>query len=241
MGRILLVEDELKVADAVSAGLRAEGYDVVQERTGEGGFFRASTETFDIILLDLGLPDRDGLEILSALRGNGMKEPVLIMTARDAVEDRVAGLDAGADDYMIKPFSFAELLARVRALIRRGAPAPGRLRAGDLVLDLLARTAQRAGRPLDLTVREFQVLECLMRHQGHVVTRENLRREIWQEAGHLVSADNVIDVHVGRLRKKIDADQRISLIHTVRAVGFMLSERPREENVARTTRTTSLD
>ena len=152
--RVLVVEDEQKVANALREGLEGERYDVVVERTGEGAFFRVNTESFDVILLDLNLPGRDGLEILQALRQRGMKTPVLVLTARDSLNDRVAGLDAGADDYLIKPFAFAELLARIRALVRRGrVTETPRLLVGDLEMDLVTRKVTRGGQPVELTVR----------------------------------------------------------------------------------------
>jgi DNA-binding response OmpR family regulator len=223
--RILVVEDEQKVADALREGLEDERYDVVVERSGEGAFFRVNTETFDVVLLDLTLPGRDGLEILRALRQRRMETPVLVLTARDSLEDRVTGLDAGADDYLVKPFAFAELLARIRALVRRGrvADAP-RLTVGDLEMDLVTRKVLRGGRPVELTVREFELLEFLMRYQGQVVSRETLARDVWKETARTTPLDNVIDVHIARLRRKVDLDHAIKLIHTVRGVGFMLRE-----------------
>jgi two-component system, OmpR family, copper resistance phosphate regulon response regulator CusR len=223
--RILVVEDEQKVADALREGLEDERYDVVVERTGEGAFFRVNTETFDVVLLDLTLPGRDGLEILRALRQRHMETPVLVLTARDSLEDRVTGLDAGADDYLVKPFAFAELLARIRALVRRGrvADAP-RLGVGDLEMDLVTRKVLRGGKPVDLTVREFELLEFLMRYQGQVVSRETLARDVWKETARTTPLDNVIDVHIARLRRKVDLEQAVKLIHTVRGVGFMLRE-----------------
>jgi DNA-binding response OmpR family regulator len=223
--RILVVEDEQKVADALREGLEDERYEVVVERTGEGAFFRVNTETFDVVLLDLTLPGRDGLEILRAIRQRRMETPVLVLTARDSLEDRVTGLDAGADDYLVKPFAFAELLARVRALVRRGrvADAP-RLAVGDLEMDLVTRKVLRGGRPVDLTVREFELLEFLMRYQGQVVSRETLARDVWKETSRTTPLDNVIDVHIARLRRKVDLEHMGKLIHTVRGVGFMLRE-----------------
>jgi two-component system, OmpR family, copper resistance phosphate regulon response regulator CusR len=223
--RVLVVEDEQKVANALREGLEGERYEVVVERTGESAFFRLNTEDFDAILLDLTLPGRDGLQILKAVRERGMKTPVLVLTARDSVQDRVAGLDSGADDYLIKPFAFAELLARIRALVRRGraAEAP-KLGAGDLDVDLITRKVTRAGRVLELTVREFELLEYLLRHQGQVVSRETLARDVWKETARSTPLDNVIDVHIARLRRKVDADFPAKLIHTVRGVGFMLRE-----------------
>jgi DNA-binding response OmpR family regulator len=223
--RILVVEDESKVADALREGLEDERYDVVVERTGEGAFFRVNTETYDVVLLDLTLPGRDGLEILRALRQRRMETPVLVLTARDTLEDRVNGLDAGADDYLVKPFAFAELLARIRALVRRGrvADAP-KLAVGDLEMDLVTRKVLRAAKPVDLTVREFELLEFLMRYQGQVVSRETLARDVWKETARTTPLDNVIDVHIARLRRKVDLEHTMKLIHTVRGVGFMLRE-----------------
>ena len=223
--RILVVEDEKKVANALLEGLKGERYDVVVERTGEGAFFRITTEPFDAVLLDLTLPGRDGIEILLAMRERGVKTPVLVLTARDTLEDRVIGLDAGADDYLIKPFAFAELLARVRALVRRGRVAESpRLSIGDLEVHLITREVTRGGRPVELTVREFELLAYLLRHQGQVVSREGLARDVWKETARSTPLDNVIDVHVARLRRKVDADPGLRLIHTVRGMGFMLRE-----------------
>ena len=223
--RVLVVEDEQKVADALREGLLDEEYDVTVERTGEGAFFRVNTETFDVILLDLGLPGRDGIEILSALRRRGLRTPVLVLTARDTVQDRVRGLDTGADDYLVKPFAFAELLARLRALVRRGrAVESPRLTVGDLDIDLISRKVTRGGKLVELTVREFELLEYLMRHHGQVVSRETLARDVWKETARTTPLDNVIDVHIARLRRKVDLDQGLKLIHTVRGVGFMVRE-----------------
>jgi two-component system, OmpR family, copper resistance phosphate regulon response regulator CusR len=223
--RVLVVEDEQKVANALREGLEGERYEVVVERTGEAAFFRLNTEGFDAILLDLTLPGRDGLQILKAVRERGLKTPVLVLTARDTVQDRVAGLDSGADDYLVKPFAFAELLARIRALVRRGRAAESpRLGAGDLDMDLITRKVTRSARPVELTVREFELLEYLLRHHGQVVSRETLARDVWKETARSTPLDNVIDVHIARLRRKVDADYAVKLIHTVRGVGFMLRE-----------------
>ena len=223
--RVLVVEDELKVANALREGLEGEEFQVVVETTGEGAYFRVTTETFDVVLLDLGLPGRNGLEILSAVRQRGLKTPVLVLTARDTVQDRVIGLDAGADDYLVKPFAFAELVARIRALVRRGrsAEAP-KLAVGDLTMDLVTRKVARGSRNVDLTVREFELLEYLLRLQAQVVSREALARDVWKETARSTPLDNVIDVHIARLRRKVDTEQDTKLIHTVRGVGFMLSE-----------------
>jgi len=223
--RVLVVEDELKVANALLEGLEGERYEVVVERTGEDAFFRMTTEAFDLILLDLGLPGRDGLQILTTLRNKGIKTPVLVLTARDTLQDRVAGLDSGADDYLVKPFAFAELLARIRALMRRGRAAESpRLAVGDLTMDLITRKVTRGGQPVDLTVREFELLEYLMRYEGQVVSRETLARDVWKETARTTPLDNVIDVHIARLRRKVDLDRPLKLIHTVRGVGFLLRE-----------------
>ncbi|OFW08419.1 MAG: DNA-binding response regulator [Acidobacteria bacterium RIFCSPLOWO2_02_FULL_67_36] len=223
--RILIIEDDPKVAGAVKAGLTAEGYEVVLSRTGEDGFFRVTTEPYDLIVLDLGLPGRGGLEILAGLRGRGLGLPVLVLTARDGIEDRVLGLDTGADDYLVKPFAFAELLARVRALLRRGRPEDAlRVRLADLEVDPITRTARRGDLPIDLTAREFELLDYLLRHQGQIVSREMLARDVWKEPSRGTPIDNVIDVHIARLRKKVDQGADARLIHTIRGVGFLMSE-----------------
>ncbi len=223
--RVLVVEDERKLVEVLAAALRGEHYDVVAAASGEDGFFRANAETFDLVVLDLMLPGRSGLEILQALRQRHLQTPVLILTARDGVEDRVLGLDLGADDYLVKPFAFPEFLARVRALLRRGRPSDVlRLKAADLELDLVSRHAVRGDRFLDLTVREFELLEYLLRHQGHLVSREMLARDVWKEPRRATPLDNVIDVQIARLRKKVDFEGGARLIHTVRGVGFVLRE-----------------
>ena len=223
--RVLVVEDERKLAQVVATALEGEHYDVVVAPTGEDGFFRANAEAFDLVVLDLMLPGRSGLEILQALRQRRIQTPVLVLTARDGVDDRVLGLDLGADDYLVKPFALPELLARIRALLRRGRPSEAlRLKAADLELDVVTRRATRADRPLELTVREFELLEYLLRHQGHLVSREMLAREVWKEPRRATPLDNVIDVQMTRLRKKVDSDASPRLIHTVRGVGFVLKE-----------------
>lgn len=223
--QLLLVEDEPKVARALQQGLEAEGYCVSVANTGEDGFFLASTRPFDLVILDRMLPGRDGLEILGTLRRKGFLTPVLMLTARDAVEDRVAGLDAGADDYVVKPFAFAELLARVRALVRRGrGDQLLRLSVADLVIDVPTRAVSRAGEPVDLTAREYELLEYLVRHKGTLVSREMLARDVWKETERCTPLDNVIDVHIARLRKRVDQTYAVRLIHTVRGVGFIVRE-----------------
>jgi DNA-binding response OmpR family regulator len=221
----LVVEDEQKVASALKEGLEGDGYDVVAEHTGEGAFFRLNTERFDVILLDVMLPGRDGLHVLSTLRSQGVETPVLVLTARDALEDRVAGLDSGADDYLVKPFAFAEVLARIRALLRRGRSTEAlRLSVSDLDVDLVSRKVTRSRRHIELTVREFELLEYLLRHEGQVVSRGALARDVWKETERTTSLDNVIDVHIARLRRKLDAEFPTRLIHTIRGVGFMVRE-----------------
>jgi DNA-binding response OmpR family regulator len=220
--RVLVVEDELKIGEALRDGLEAERFDVCLERTGEAAFYRASTEDFDLLVMDLGLPGRDGLEVIAALRRNERRTPIIVLTARDAVDARVAGLDAGADDYLVKPFAFEELLARMRALMRRDAAQTQlTLSAGPLSVDVLTHTVTRGDARIDLTTREFDVLACLMRVPERIVSRETLAREVWNEP-RTTSLDNVIDAHVARLRRKIDVDGTCSLIHTVRGIGFTL-------------------
>src|SRR5215813_13622018 len=221
--RILVVEDEIKVAKALKEGLEDEHYEAVVAHTGEDAFFRINTEQFDVIVLDVMLPGRDGLQILTSIRKNGINTPVLLLTARDSLEDRVAGLNSGADDYLVKPFAFAELVARIRALLRRGRTAETlRLSVGDL--DMVTRKVIRAGRSVELTTLEFELLEHLLRHQGQVVLRDTLAREVWKETTRGTPLNNVIDVHIARLRRKIDLDPSVKLIHTIRGVGFMLRE-----------------
>jgi len=223
--RLLVVEDEHKVANALREGLEGEGYDVALEHTGEGAFYRVTTEAFDLIVLDLMLPGRDGLQILTTLRERGVKTPVLVLTARDTLEDRVTGLNSGADDYLIKPFAFAEVVARIRALLRRGRVTEAhRLAIGDLEMDLVTRKVTRGGGAVELTAREFELLEYLLRSEGQVVSRETLGRDVWRETARSTTLDNVIDVHIARLRRKVDLDRPVKLIHTIRGIGFMLRE-----------------
>ena len=224
-GRLLVVEDEQKVAAAVREGLLSEGYDVTVETTGEAAFFRINTEPFELILLDLGLPGRDGLDILRAMREAGVATPVLVLTARDTVGDRVQGLNSGADDYLVKPFAFAELLARIQAVLRRGRGAePQRLSIGDLQIEAATRTVTRGGEEVDLTVKEFELLVYLTRHARRVVSRDTLVREVWRESAASTTLNNIIDVHVSRLRRKIDREGAVKLLHTVRGVGFVVRE-----------------
>jgi DNA-binding response OmpR family regulator len=223
--RVLIVEDEDKMAEALRQGLEADHYSVSVAHTGEEGFYMASTETFDLVILDWLLPGRDGIEILTQLRQRGVFIPVLLLTAKDATEDRVRGLDAGADDYLVKPFAFPELLARTRALLRRGvAETANQLAMADLEMDVAAHKVRRGGKDLALTAREFDLLEYLLRQQGRVVSREMLARDVWKESVRYTPLDNLIDVHVARLRRKLDDLSEKKLLHTVRGVGFILRE-----------------
>jgi DNA-binding response OmpR family regulator len=222
--RILVVEDERKLAQVISSALRAESYDVVVAATGGDGFYRASSQPFDLVML----PGRSGLDILHTLRERRVETPVLIVTARDGVDDRVRGLDLGADDYLVKPFAVPELLARIRALLRRGRPSDAlRLKIADLHLDVVSRRVMRGAHIVELTTREFELLEYLMRHQGHFVSREMLARDVWKEPRRATPLDNVIDVQMTRLRRKVDIEGTARLIHTVRGVGFVVREEAR--------------
>nr|WP_180538574.1 response regulator transcription factor [Nevskia soli] len=219
----LVIEDEPKLAEALREGLEREGYQVTVAATGEEGFFLVETQRFELLILDVMLPGRSGLEILAAMRRRGLHTPVLVLTARDSVDDRVQGLDAGGDDYLVKPFAFSELLARVRALLRRGSQENQKaFHLADLALNAETRQVTRAGQPLDLTAREFELLEYLLRNQGRVVSREMLVRNVWKEPMRQTSLDNVIDVHMGRLRRKLDDRFDAKLIQTIRGVGFVL-------------------
>jgi DNA-binding response OmpR family regulator len=221
--RVLVIEDERKVLRGLERGLQEAGYEVFTASNGNTGYELAMGRTFDCVVLDLMLPGRDGLSLLADLRREGRTVPVLILTARDAEEDRVLGLDIGGDDYLVKPFGLAELLARLRALLRRGRPDRETvLRAGDLEMDLLQRRVRRGGAEIDLTPREFEMLEYFLRHKNAVVTRDMLGRNVWNEPAHTLT--NVIDVYVNFLRRKIDAPDQPSVIETIRGVGYMLRE-----------------
>ncbi len=223
--RVLIVEDDDKTACALAAGLGSTGFSTAVARTGEEGFLLLSAESFDLVVLDWMLPGRDGVDILRAVRKRGTKTPVLLLTARDSVVDRVLGLESGADDYLIKPFAFAELVARIRSLLRRAATAePLKKTVADLQVDLEARRALRTGKPIQLTPREFDLLTYLLRQPGQVVTREMLARDVWKESNRMTPLDNVIDVHIAHLRRKVDEGHAVKLIHTVRGVGFVLRE-----------------
>jgi DNA-binding response OmpR family regulator len=225
--RILLVEDERTVAEALREGLEIDSYSVEIAHTGEEGFYQLNSGQFDLVILDVMLPGRTGIEVLSTARKQGIRTPVLLLTARDAVEDRVKGLDAGADDYLVKPFAFAELSARVRALLRRGSTAPQTtLTFQDLRMDLIGRSVTRNSLPIDLTSKEFELLEYLLTHPGEVVSRAMIAQQVWKEMARHTSLDNAIDVHMVRLRRKIDDGFAQKLLHTVRGVGFVLRAEP---------------
>jgi two-component system copper resistance phosphate regulon response regulator CusR len=222
---ILVVEDELKMANALREGLEADDYVVSVARTGEEGFYLAQSNPFDMMILDVMLPGRDGFEILTTLRQRGMKTPILLLTSKDTLEDRVRGLDVGADDYLVKPFAFPELLARIRALLRRGKiDAAQKLRVADLEVDAALRSVTRAGESVELTAREFDLLHYLLVNRDRVVSREMLAREIWKEVSRQTPLDNVIDAQMVRLRRKIDGQFEKKLLQTVRGVGFILRE-----------------
>jgi two-component system copper resistance phosphate regulon response regulator CusR len=224
--RVLVVEDELKTRDSLAEGLRLESWTVHTAATGGEALTLLNNDSFDLIVLDWMLPDRDGIEVLQHVRAQGQHTPVLMLTARSALNDRVIGLDSGADDYVAKPFAFAELLARCRALLRRPMWTTGRLlRCGDLQLDTRARVAVRAGQEIPLTPREVDVLEYLMRYQGQIVTREMLERDVWKQTHRMTSLDNVIDVQIMRLRRKVDGEGAERLIHTLRGIGYQLGGR----------------
>ena len=224
--RILIIEDERKVANALREGLEAEHYEVAIATTGEEGFYVASQGSFDLLLLDLMLPRRDGIDVLATLRKCGNQTPVLVLTAKDTVEDRVIGLDQGADDYLTKPFAFSELLARIRALLRRGRlDQILKLQHEDLEMDLVTHKVARATQCLELTAKEFDLLEYLLRHSGGVVSREMLARDVWHATTRATPLDNVIDVTIARLRRKIDEPYERKLLHTIRGLGYILSGR----------------
>jgi len=219
--RILVVEDEAKMAGFIKRGLEEEGAAVDVSADGQDGLYRASTGNYDLIVLDITLPLVDGLDVCRKLRENKISTPILLLTARDSVDMKVRGLDSGADDYLTKPFAFAELLARLRALRRRDrAEVNLRLQIGDLVLDPLTRRVTRANQPITLTSKEFALLECFMRHPDQVLSRTVLSENVWDET--FDSFTNVIDVYVNYLRNKVDRTFSPKLIHTVRGAGYVM-------------------
>jgi len=220
--RVLVVEDERKIADFIRRGLSEHGYAVDVAYDGDEALDWPAVAHFDVIVLDVMLPIRDGIEVCSVLRQRGLRTPILMLTAKDAVEDRVQGLDSGADDYLVKPFAFAELLARLRALTRRQPAVLGPvLQVGDLVLDAATRRVSRRDAPMDLTTKEYSILEYLMRHPNQVLTRTMIAENVWNY--DFDNASNVIDVHIRNLRRKIDDPFPAKLIHTVRGAGYRIS------------------
>lgn len=222
--KILLVEDDIEAADYLAKGLREHGHMVDHRDSGKDGLFLAASESYDALIIDRMVPEVDGLTILQTLRASGNDTPILLLTAMGKVEDRVKGLKAGADDYLAKPYSFTELLARLEAITRRTAGNSGavtKLTCGELEMDLLARNVTRAGKTIDLQAREFALLEYLLRHSGTVVTRTMLLENVWDY--NFDPQTNVIDVHISRLRQKVDKDFETSMIHTLRGAGYKLS------------------
>jgi DNA-binding response OmpR family regulator len=219
--RVLLIEDDRKAARLLSRGLQEEGFVVDVASTGEGGEEQAALNEYDVVILDWLLPGRDGLAVCRALRVSGNSTPILMLTARDSVSDRVSGLGTGADDYLTKPFAFDELLARVRALLRRSRSAqPVVLRVADLTLDPVTRRVARGSLVVTLTPKEYAILEVLMRNVGQVVSRTRLAERVWDEASEVL--DNLVDAHVSHLRKKVDREASVPLIQTIRGVGYRL-------------------
>jgi len=224
--KVLIIEDDKKMSAALVSGVESAGYEVTAASSAEEGFFLVHSLRPDLLLLDLTLPQRNGLDILKQIRKEGLDLRVLILTSHNTVEDRVEGLRTGADDYLGKPFSFPELVARIDALLRRFLPAAQTvpLTIGDLSIDTRARAASRSGEPLDLTAREFDLLLYLAENHGRTVSREMLAKDIWRETSRFTPIDNVIDVQVARLRRKIDDPFPIKLLQTVRGLGYSLKE-----------------
>jgi heavy metal response regulator len=220
---ILIIEDEKKIADFLKRGLKEEAYSVDIANDGEEGHFLATTQEYDLVILDLMLPKIDGLSLCRTFRAEKITTPILILTVKDSIKDKVSGLDAGADDYLTKPFSFEELLARVRALLRKKEmPAPPELRVADLKLDLVNHKVNRGGRDIPLTAKEYALLEYLMRNKGTVVTRTMISEHVWDI--NFDTFTNVIDVHISYLRKKVDQGQPRKLIQTVWGRGYCMKE-----------------
>jgi two-component system OmpR family response regulator len=226
--KILVVEDDNTTSEYIAKGLDENGYLVDRASNGRDGLFHATDGEYAAVVLDRMLPGMDGLAVLAAMRAAGVETPVIILSALGSTDDRVKGLKAGSDDYLVKPFAFSELLARLDALQRRGSAAHDavvtELTCGDLTMDLLTHRVERAGRRIELQPREFRLLECLLRHRDNVVTRTMMLEEVWDY--HFDPGTNVIDVHISRLRKKIDEHTDVPLVHTVRGVGYMLSDQP---------------
>ena len=227
--RILVVEDEKRIADFLSRGLESAGYAVDHAPDGQTALDLVHNTEYDLIVLDLGLPDIDGLEVLQKVRNRKTSPPVLILSARDAVEDRVRGLEVGADDYLVKPFAFVEMLARVRALLRRGQPTPERLQVGDLALDCIRRRVTRDGENIELAPKEFSILEYLMRNRGRPLSRTMIVEHVWDM--DYDGLTNIVDVYIRHLRSKIDDRFQTKMIHTVRGIGYMLDTPEKSEPV----------
>jgi DNA-binding response OmpR family regulator len=222
--RLLLVEDDAKLVRALERGLRQDGYEVDVARTGPEALGHVARSAYDAVVLDVMLPGADGFAVCEAMRRDGVRTPVLMLTARTEVADRIRGLDAGADDYLVKPFDFGELLARLRAMLRRGSPEPSAVRTvGGLRIDRDRRLVTRGGRQVELTAREFAVLDCLASRAGSVVSRKDLLDQVWDP--DYDGSPNVVDVYVGYLRRKLERQSDPALIHTVRGVGFVLEAR----------------
>jgi two-component system copper resistance phosphate regulon response regulator CusR len=218
--RILLIEDEKRIADFLQRGLDSNGYVVEHAQDGQTGLARIHEVEYDLVVLDLMLPDMDGLAVLEKIRTRKVSPPVLILSARGGIDDRVKGLEHGADDYLVKPFAFVELLARVRALLRRGLPQPEKLTAGDLVMDCARRRVQRAGETIDLAPKEYAILDYLLRNRSKPLSRTMIVEHVWDM--EYDGLTNIVDVYIRHLRSKIDDKHPVKLIHTVRGVGYML-------------------
>ncbi|MBL8228654.1 MAG: response regulator transcription factor [Bryobacterales bacterium] len=218
--RILVIEDEKRIADFLGRGLESAGYAVDVANDGKTGLTLTHDCDYDLVILDLNLPDMDGLEVLEKTRNRRASPPVLILSARNAVDDRVKGLELGADDYLVKPFAFVELLARVRALLRRGQPTPERLQVGDLSLDCIRRKVTRGGQSIELAPKEFSILEYMMRNPGRPLSRTMIVEHVWDM--DYDGLTNIVDVYIRHLRSKIDEGFPVRLIHTVRGIGYMM-------------------
>ena len=227
--KILVIEDEAKIADLLKRGIENSGYAVEIAGTGAAALDLLHTVVYDLIILDLMLPDMDGFELLRKIRNRRTTAPVLILSARDGVNDRVNGLEAGADDYLVKPFAFVELVARIRALLRRGSPTPERLQVGDLVLDCIRRRVTRAGQLIELAPKEFAILEYMMRNQGRPLSRTMIVEHVWDL--DYDGLTNIVDVYIRHLRGKIDDRFPKKMIQTVRGVGYLLESVERAEKV----------
>src|SRR5438477_5283214 len=229
--RVLVVEDEKRIADFLSRGLQSAGYAVDVADKGADAIERVHSTEYDLVVLDLGLPDMDGLQVLQKIKNRKTIPPVLILSARDAVDDRVKGLEGGADDYLVKPFAFVELLARARVLLRRGQPTPERLQVGDLTLDCIRRKVTRSSEDIELAPKEFSILEYLMRNRGRPLSRTMIVEHVWDM--DYDGLTNIVDVYIRHLRPKIDDKWPVTMIQTVRGIGYMLDtpEKPAEKTV----------